>query len=128
MKKILILNVFILTLSFGCRSETNVLPANTWSNGCIQLAPNPEGYRLTGECCAYVQMPKVALLANNTFLVEGSYHSFTGAGFSNIPIQVTGSLSPDGNMLAIKYGQGAGFASHTLKLGPVTIACNCYCD
>ncbi len=128
MKKILVLCLSILVNTFGCHSETNVLPANTWSNGCMQLAPELEGYRLTGVCCEYVQMPKVALRGNNTFSVEGSYHSFTGAGFSNTPVQLTGYLSSDGNTLRIDYTINAHPVSYTLKLGPATASCTCGCD
>lgn len=128
MKKNLAFCLLIVVIGFSCGSETNVLPANTWSNGCIQLAPDPEGYRLTGVCCEYVQIPKIALLGNNTFSTEGSYHSFTGAGYSNTPIQVTGYLFPDGNTLMINYGLNASSASYVLKLGPSTVTCDCYCD
>lgn len=128
MKNKLILLTVIIALFAGCRSETDVIPVDTWSKSCIQLAPYQDGYRLTGMCCAYAQVPRVTLVKNGVFSVNGTYHSFTGAGFDSTPMQFMGYLSPDGKLLTIRYTVNANSVTIVLSPGAATVLCYCGCD
>lgn len=128
MKKYLILLAVIFVCFLGCRSEMDLLPATAWSAGCIQLAPNEDGYRLSGMCCAYAQIPKVTLTRNRTFSVIGSYYAFTGAGYNSMPLEITGYLSPDGKTLTIDYLLNSVPVTYTLSLGYATVLCYCTCN
>lgn len=128
MKNRLILLTAIVIIFAGCHSETNVLPADIWSRNCIQLAPDQDGYRLTGMCCAYALIPKITLTKNGVFSVNGTYHTFTGAGFDSRPLAVEGYLSPDGKVLTIKYTVNSNSVTLLLSPGMATVSCYCGCD
>lgn len=128
MKKIVVLLCALACVVSGCRSGTDLLlPMEIWSDGCVQLAPNKGAYRLSGMCCEYVSILEIQLARDGSFRVEGTYHSFTGAGFSSIPVRITGNLSQDKTTLTVNY-PGAPPGGYTLKPGPAKLACDCYCD
>ncbi|GAB3889276.1 hypothetical protein GCM10028825_23610 [Spirosoma agri] len=112
----------------GCRTTVDVLPTDTWSEGCIALTPYQGAYRLSGMCCEYLLLPALELTKSKLFVVRGSYHSFTGAGFSNVPIQVKGQLSADEKELVIAYSLNSTPVTHRLAPGPAKTACTCFCD
>ncbi len=128
MKTRLVILLLLMTLVLGCKSGTDVLPSEIWSSGCVQLAPYQGGYQLTGICCTYVLLPPLKLTRQGSFTVAGSYHSFTGAGFSNVPISITGNLSSDKTTLTVRYSTGTVPEVYILKPGPATVICSCGCD
>jgi hypothetical protein len=126
MKRISWLIVVIGILLTNC-SNQDVLPSTTWSEGCVELAPNGDGYRLNGICCAYLTLPMIKLNKNRRFSLKGDYYIFTGAGFASTPVKVTGALSADGGELVLTYSFGAGETKHSLKPGPANTFCYCGC-
>ncbi|MGA0559307.1 hypothetical protein ACO2Q8_21790 [Larkinella sp. VNQ87] len=121
--KTVLLGVLICLLG-NCRSKTEVLPSEVWSEGCAELAPYQGGYRLSGMCCEYVLLPGPL---SRSFQVNGTYHGFTGAGFSNIPIAITGTALSD-TTLVLSYSVNTKTSTFTLKPGRARMACNCACD
>jgi hypothetical protein len=111
----------------GCRSE-DPLPVSIWSQNCVQLSPAPDGYRLSGLCCAYVILPRLTLRANQSFAVDAQYFAFTGAGYAGLPIQVNGNLSADGRLLTINYTIAGSVTSYRLEPGEATTFCYCGCN
>ena len=128
MKSRLLFFSTLVAVSMGCQGTSEVLPTDIWSEGCIELAPYQGDYRLAGMCCEYLLLPTLELTKSKSFAVKGSYHSFTGAGFSNVPIQVRGQLSPDGTELTIGYSLNASPVTHKLTAGRAKLACQCGCD
>ena len=129
MKNPVALFCVIVSILWSCQgSQPSVPPSQIWSEGCVQLAPDQGDYRLNGMCCEYVLLPGIDLTASSFFVVDGTYHSFTGAGFSSTPITITGSVSPDKNTLILHYSVNSVPAVYSLKPGPARIACDCYCD
>lgn len=117
--------IAIFALS-SCKSK-NPLPTETWSSGCVELAPFEGAYRLTGVCCEFVLLPIIKINEERAFKVKGSYHSFTGAGFSNIPIEISGDLSPDNKTLTLRYSVNTQENQFVLKPGKAIIMCDCVC-
>jgi hypothetical protein len=128
MKQNLLFLIIITVMMIECRSNTDVLPTGVWSAGCVELAPYQGSYRLSGMCCAYLLIPKIELNQARSFTVTGSYHAFTGAGFSNVPILITGQLSSNGNELTIGYSLNSSPVTYRLTSGPAKLACFCGCD
>lgn len=120
--------LFILWVSLLSCSPKDPLPIDTWSKGCIQLAPDPQGFRLSGMCCEYIILPQLKLDKNQRFSLKAEYFTFTGAGFANQPIIVNGGLSGDGQKLTISYPTGTTVTTHELRPGAATMYCLCGCD
>ncbi len=116
------------TLSSCANKEKDPLPAVIWSYNCVELAPFEGAYRLTGICCEYALLPSLSLDENKSFKVKGSYHSFTGAGFSNVPIEIIGDLSSDNSTLTLKYSVNSQESVFELKPGKAKMLCQCGCD
>ncbi len=112
----------------SCSPKTEPLPVDSWVGGCIELAPYEGAYRLTGICCEYIVLPEIKLDNNRSFAVKGTYFTFTGAGFANIPILIRGQLAPDGSTLTISYSVNSVLATYTLRPGKATAVCFCACD
>ncbi|WP_461068703.1 hypothetical protein [Spirosoma horti] len=100
---------------------------DTWSQGSIQLAPDPQGFRLSGLCCAYVILPKIELSKKKQFSVKADFFTFNGAGFASVPAIVKGELSNDGNTLTISYSMNSVVTTYALRPGPATVASTCGC-
>ena len=128
MKNIAILLCFVSLAMTGCKPQTDVLPQGIWSEGCAQLSPDTAGYRLSGMCCTYVLFPNKLISANGALTVKGSTHSFTGAGFSNDPIDITIQKTVDG-ALVLSYPLPSVAAPTVFQLtpGPAIVACDCFC-
>jgi hypothetical protein len=122
-----ILTVILWVGMFSCHPQ-DPLPVDTWSQGCIQLAPDPQGFRLSGMCCEYVILPQLKLNKNQQFVVSAEYFSFTGAGFAGRPIVVNGELSSNRKALTISYPLGTNVMTYHLKPGAATVSCFCGCD
>lgn len=118
----------VLWVSLLSCNSNDPLPLDTWSQGCIQLAPDPQGFRLTGVCCEYIILPQLRLDRNQRFSVKADYFTFTGAGFAGRPIIVNGELSGDGQTLTISYPTGTAVTTYELRPGAATIYCLCGCD
>lgn len=103
------------------------LPTNTWSQGCAQLTPDSQGYRLSGMCCAYLTLPQLELNKNRQFSVKANLFTFTGAGFASVPITVNGELSSDESTLTISYSTNSMTTTYQLRPGIAKIACDCGC-
>lgn len=121
----LLLVVWVCLL--GCRPE-DPPSIDTWSQNCVQLSPDPEGYRITGLCCAYIILPRFTLRANRPFSVDAQYVTSTGAGYTGIPTRVNGQLSADGRVLMISYTIGGTTTIYRLEPGQATMFCYCACD
>ncbi|OIN55908.1 hypothetical protein [Arsenicibacter rosenii] len=112
----------------GCHTK-DPLPADTWSEDCVQLSPVQGGYKLSGLCCAYLNLPVLNLSKGGTFTVNGTYFTFTGAGFAPIATVVDGKLSDNGKQLTIAYTVNQIAETHVLKPGVATATCDyCKCD
>lgn len=112
----------------GCRQEEPTA-IDTWAQNCVQLSPDPEGYRLTGLCCAYIIIPRLTLRTNQPVSVDAQYVTSTGAGYTRLPIRVNGQLSADGRVLAINYTIDGTTTSYRLEPGIATMYCHCApCD
>ena len=120
--------LFVLWLFLLSCNSKDPLPSDTWSKGCIQLAPDPQGFRLTGMCCEYIILPPLKLDKNQQFSVKAQYFTFTGAGFASQPIITNGKLSGDGQTLTISYSTGTTVTTHELSPGAATVSCLCGCD
>lgn len=117
-----------LVLLTGCHTK-DPLPADTWSETCIQLSPVQGGYKLSGLCCAYLTLPVIKVSKGGKFTVDATYFTFTGAGFAPVPTVVNGELSGDGNQLTLSYTVNQQTEKHVLKPGAATATCDlCYCD
>ena len=123
-KSILLFSLWILLTSCNPKDP---LPTTTWSEGSVQLAPDSDGFRLSGLCCAYAILPKIELNRKQKFSVKSDYYVFTGAGFSSVPIQIDGELSSDGRILTISYPRGSSVTTHRLQPGVATSQSNCGC-
>ena len=120
--------LFILWVSLLSCSPKDPLPIDIWSKGCIQLAPDSVGFRLSGMCCAYLILPPLSFDSNHQFSLKGEYFAFTGAGYASQSIRVNGELSPDGQTLTISYLTGTALTTHQLKPGAATMFCFCGCN
>lgn len=120
---------FALFLSLnGCKSDREIPPKGTWSEGCAVFSSFEDGYKLSGLCCEYLVFPKIKLKSNNSFTASASYHSFTGAGFSDVPVTVKGKLSKDEKTLGLSYEISGIAKSYSLKSDARIMYCSCYCD
>lgn len=128
MKKLLLFLWLLTIFLSSCKPKTDPLPAGIWSSGCIELAPFEGAYRLNGMCCEYVLLPAIKTNKERSFKVKGSFHSFTGAGFSNIPIEISGDLSPDSETLTLRYSVNGRSDLFVLKPGKAEKECQCFCD
>lgn len=108
-------------------SPNGQLPVDTWAVGAAQLSPDPDGFRLTGLCCAYLIIPQIALDQNRQFTIKASYHAYTGAGYSSIPATASGQLSTDGMILTLTYSVGSDVRTLQMRPGSATIAIDCAC-
>lgn len=123
--------VFLLLLIWACLActrEKEPLPAESWSSGCIELSPHNDDYRLAGMCCAYLILPTLQLDRNQSFYVKGRYNVFTGAGYAETPVVVSGRFIRPDNSLIMEYTINGQTITHTLKPGRATVACYCGCD
>ncbi|CCH54001.1 hypothetical protein BN8_03138 [Fibrisoma limi BUZ 3] len=127
-KPVALLLIVYCAFIVGCSSRTEVLPADTWSEGCVELAPYQNGYRLNGMCCSYILMPTLRIDRNQTFTVKASYYTFNGAGFIDIPTNVRGELSPNRRTLTLRYTVNGSTTTHTLEPGRARMYCLCGCD
>lgn len=118
---------FILWVALASCNPKDPLPIDTWSKGSVQLAPDPQGFRLSGLCCAYVILPKVELNKKKQFSVKADFYTFTGAGFASVPAIVKGGLSNDGNILTISYSTNSVVTTYELQPGAATTAPTCGC-
>jgi hypothetical protein len=128
MKKNVGLWWLIVIILSSCNSKTDVLPTEIWSAGCVELAPNQGEYRLSGMCCAYVLFPELKLTRKGSFKVNGTYHAYTGAGYSSIPIEIDGTLSSNRETLTLRYSVNSDPKIHQLQPGPALVSCYCACD
>ena len=127
MKLALLLLFVSCVLWSGC-SPKDLLPNNTWSQGCAEFAPYQGTYRLSGLCCTNIVFPQISLDKNQSFSVKATYYTFNGAGTINFPLVVDGKLSPDRKILALSYSINSALTIHTLKLGRPIVSCDCGCD
>jgi hypothetical protein len=127
MKKVLL----VLTMGWAlgsCYRQADLLPIDTWTNGCATLAPSQGAYRLQLECCSYVMLPSIKL-RNRSFVQTGTYYTYTGAGYADSPARVTGQLSTDGRTLTVSYQVNTQSVTRTLQAGTQAAAlCLCSCD
>ncbi|GHB58947.1 hypothetical protein [Persicitalea jodogahamensis] len=126
MKKLPFFLCSLCILILGCKSK-DPLPAEVWSSDCVELAPFEGAYRLTGVCCEYVLLPAIETNKKRTFKVKGSYHSFTGAGYTDIPIEITGNLAPNDTTLTLKYAVNSQENVFVLNPGSAEMKCQCFC-
>jgi hypothetical protein len=115
-----------LYLLSGCQSR--VAPSDVWAEGCIELVPHQGGYLLRGVCCEYVLLPDLKTIRQGSFTAKGTYHSYTGAGFSSTPTEVRGVLSSGGKLLTVAYTVHSQQSRYQLKPGRATVICDCGCD
>lgn len=127
-KRIALFCALLATLS-GCHSNTHVVPSEIWSAGCIELAPYQGSYRLSGMCCEYVLLPQIKLATGRSFAVNGTHHSYTGAGFNSTAIIIRGKIAPD-TTLTLSYSLPHRTTPDTYRLrqGPAQVSCQCGCD
>jgi hypothetical protein len=127
------MKAFVLILGLvwvlcSCTGETEPLPAESWSEGCVELSPHNNDYRLAGMCCAFMILPILRLDKNQSFSVSGRYNTFTGAGYAETVVTVTGRFSTPDNILLIEYPLNGQTITHRLQAGRATVACLCGCD
>ena len=115
--------VFLSTCSFG-----QLLPTDTWSQDCVELAPYQGTYKLSGLCCTSITLPQIDLDKTRFFLIIAMYYTFNGAGIINFPIAVNGELSLDRKTLILNYSINSILYTHILKPGKATTSCDCVCD
>lgn len=118
---------FVLWISLASCNPKDPLPMDTWSQGSVQLAPDPQGFRLSGLCCAYVILPKIELNKKKQFSVKADFFTFTGASFASVPAIVKGELSNDGNTLMISYTTNSIVTTYELRPGAATAGSTCGC-
>jgi hypothetical protein len=128
MKTVSLLIFIACAFGFGCSSKTEPLPTDTWSQGCIELAPYQGTYKLSGLCCTSINFPQLRLDKNRAFSVKGTYYTFNGAGIINFPLVVNGQLSPDASTLSLSYSINSTLTTHTLKPGDAIVSCDCSCN
>jgi hypothetical protein len=128
MKAILLLTCISCLVFSGCSSKMELLPADTWSEGCAEFTPSQGAYRLVGLCCTSITFPEIKLDKGRAFSVKATYYTFNGAGIINFPLTVNGQLSNDGSTLTLKYSINSTLTVHTLKLGRATVSCDCGCN
>ena len=126
--KAFVLTFSILLAVLSCNRETEPLPAESWSTGCVELSPHNTEYRLSGMCCAYMILPLLRLNGNQAFSVEGRYNVFTGAGYAETPVRVNGRYVRSAKTLILDYKLNGQVITHTLTPGRATVACYCGCD
>ncbi|WP_439583457.1 hypothetical protein [Dyadobacter bucti] len=121
---------FILGLMLaGCRVKDKVLPLDVWSQDCVELAPHENGYRLSGMCCSHLTLPQLNVNKKGIFITDGVYSSFTGAGFADTTLRVTGHMSEADSVLTIAYALDTlSIQKFRLKPGPRKKVCECFCD
>lgn len=127
MKSTGVLLLMVWALFIGCTTK-DPLPADRWSEGCVELAPYSAGYRLSGICCSYILLPTINLNRDHNFSVKAEYYTFNGASFVAIPTVINGQLSPDGKVLTITYLLNSTVTTHVLQAGQATVSCHCGCD
>jgi hypothetical protein len=121
-----LLIALLLTALLGCQTS-DPLPAEAWSSGCVEFAPDAGGYRLNLGACSYILLPAVRLNGSKQFQRPGTFHTFTGAGFAEYPTTVSGQLVSD-NTLVINYTSGNALVVLTLSSGRPAKPCLNYCD
>lgn len=112
----------------GCKSDREISPTDVWSEGCAVFTSSEDGYKLSGLCCEYLVIPKIKLKSNNSFTASAYYYSYTGAGFSDVPVTVKGKLSKDEKTLDLSYEINGATKSYSLKAGATMVYCSCSCD
>ena len=105
-----------------------LLPSDTWSQDCVELAPYQGTDRLTGLCCTSITFPQIDLGKNRFFLVIATYYTFNGTGLINFPLVVNGELSAGGKVLTLSYWINGALTTHVLKRGKAVGSCHCVCD
>ncbi len=120
--------LFIILVS-GCKSDDKMLPVEVWSEGCRQLSADKDGYRIDGLCCEDLVIPKLKLSKNGKFATNGIYNTFTGAGYYQRPVKVSGSLSADGKILKLGFTTELAHSQEfTFSQGGADKICECFCD
>lgn len=110
-------------------NQTNQpLAITTWADGCVQLAPDSNGFQLSGLCCAYIIIPPIRINENRQFITKAEYYAFTGAGYSPTSATVAGELAVDGRTLTITYSTGLITRSLRMQPGASTVLCLCGCN
>ncbi len=128
MKNIFVLAILFIALLSGCKSKDEVVPTEFWNEGCGELALSNGEYKLSGMCCEYVTFPKTKFKKGNTSTVDGSFHVFTGAGFSSVPVTITLKVSGDGDQLTVSFPLTNVPKVYNLVPGKAKMACDCFCD
>jgi hypothetical protein len=128
MKKIFALVLMFVTLLSGCKSKDEIVPTEIWNEGCGELAILNDEYRLSGLCCEYVTFPKTTFKKGHTRIVSGTYHTFTGAGFSHVPVPITLKVAEDGNQLTMSFTILTLTKTYNLVPGGAKMICDCFCD
>jgi hypothetical protein len=129
MKRILAPLLILTTLLSACKSDDKIAPpVDVWTDQCANLTSVDGAYRLSGMCCEYLNFPLVKLRMGKTVHVTGSYHGFTGAGFSDIPVTIQLQVDPGGRELKLSYSIGDILKEYKLIADGPVVLCDCYCD
>lgn len=119
----------ILILVSGCKSDDKMLPVEVWSEGCKQLSEYGDGYKVEGLCCEDLVIPKLRLGKNGKFTTNGIYNTFTGAGYQQWTVKVSGNLSSDGKILKLGFTTELAYTQEfTFSQGAADKICECFCD
>ncbi|MCF2446457.1 hypothetical protein L0657_21035 [Dyadobacter sp. CY345] len=127
MKLTFVLFLLLIMLD-SCKSEKEIAPTEIWSEGCVSFKPDSKGFLLSGICCEYVTVSKIKIKKDNSFVTPAKYFTYTGAGFQQSDVNVTGKISEDRKSLDLSFeGQGVS-KTFALKSGGPTASCLCGCD
>lgn len=105
-----------------------IAPTEIWSEACVSFKPDNRGFLLSGICCEYVTVSKIKLKKNNSFSAPGKYFTFTGAGYHESAVTVSGKISEDRKSLDLSLKGQDVSKTFALKAGGPTAACFCGCD
>ncbi|TLV02287.1 hypothetical protein [Dyadobacter luticola] len=121
--------IFIITILLSaCTDGDKIAPTTIWSAGCGTLAPKNGAYQFSGTCCEYTDLPNLSFRQGKTVTVDGTYHSFTGAGFTNEPVKITMIVSPDGNKLKLSFIAYGTLHEYDMVPGGAKMVCDCLCE
>lgn len=127
MKKLIPL--LLVIFSVACR-DTFMYPT-IWSESCTNFSKRDDGYLLEARCCESIRFENLKLERNKSFATVGlySYATVSGGGGTNMPVQVTGKLSKDGQTLSLNYTAPADTAQINYNLSSTGehFLCDCFC-